>query len=111
MAWTYPEETTADHASCSTDELVLQVFHRLGYPRSSRQRLDLSRPRLKPRSVHLSSALRFLLSSTHQAGRSRTHEFLQKEARIQDQARTVESDRTTRIPRRLAEQGDDIHRR
>lgn len=43
---THPEETTPDHTSCSTDELVLQMLHLSRNVASLRDPLNISRPRL-----------------------------------------------------------------
>lgn len=103
---THPEETTPDHTSCSTDELVLQMLHLSRNVAPLRNPLNIPRPRLIV-LIQVKSVSTRPNSKSHVTG---TYQLFQKETRVQDQARAVESDRTRRVPCRLAQQGDNVHR-
>ena len=87
---THPEETTPDHTSCSTDELVLQMLHLSRNVAPLRDPLNISRPRLIV-LIHLKSVW---MRSDPKSESTGTYQLFQEETSVQNQARTVESDRT-----------------
>jgi hypothetical protein len=87
---THPEETTPDHTSCSTDELILQMLHLSRNVTSLRNPLDIPRPRLIVWIQVKSVSMR----PDPKSDPTGTYQLFQKETSVQDQARAVESDRT-----------------